>query len=125
MARRTASAIGSCFSRFSEAVAERFALDEGHHVVKERPLEALDFPRVVERQDMGMLEVGGGPDLGEEPLGPDHRGELGPEHLERHLAVMPEVYREIDDRHPAVTDLALDAIAVAQGLGNGGLGGHH
>ena len=51
----------------------------------------------------------------QEPLGAEHRGELGPQHLERDLAVVPEVVREVDGRHAAGAELALDAVAVRQG----------
>ena len=61
-----------------------------------------------------MLEVGGGLDLGEEPLGADHGGQLGPQHLDRHLAVVPEVLRQVDGGHAARAELALEAVAVGQ-----------
>ena len=57
---------------------------------------------------MRVLQVGGELDLGQEPLGADDRGELGPQHLERHLAVVPEVVGEVDRRHAARADLALE-----------------
>ena len=62
-----------------------------------------------------MLEVGGGLDLGQEPLGADHGGELGAQHLERDLAVVPEVLGEVDGGHAARAELALDAVAVGEG----------
>ena len=62
-----------------------------------------------------MLQVGGGPDLGQEPLGAEHGGELGLQHLERDLAVVPEVVGEIDGRHAALAELALDLVLVGQG----------
>ena len=61
-----------------------------------------------------MLQVGGGPDLAEEPLGADHGGELGAHELDGDLAVVPEVLREVDGRHAAGAELALDAVAVGQ-----------
>ena len=62
-----------------------------------------------------MLEVGGELDLGQEPLGADHGGELGPEHLERDPAVVAEVLGEVDGGHAAGADLAVEAVAVRQG----------
>ncbi len=59
-----------------------------------------------------MLEIGGGLDLGEEPLGADHRGQLGPEDLDGDLALVPEVVGEVDRGHAARPELALDAVAV-------------
>jgi hypothetical protein len=51
---------------------------------------------------MGMLEVGGGADLLEEPVGSDDGGEVGPQHLERDLAVVPEVLGQADGGHAAL-----------------------
>ena len=62
-----------------------------------------------------MLQVGRELDLGQEPLGPDHRGELGAEHLERHPPGMPDVLGQVDRGHAAGADLALEAVAVRQG----------
>ena len=62
-----------------------------------------------------MLEVGGELDLGQEPLGPDHRRQLGAEHLERHPPVVADVLGQVDGGHTAGADLAVDPIAVGQG----------
>jgi len=64
-----------------------------------------------------MLEVRGGLDLHQEPVGADDDGELGAEHSERDLAVVPQVMREVDGGHPARAELALDAIAVGEAGG--------
>ena len=64
-----------------------------------------------------MLQIGGRLDLGEEALAADHRGELGPQHLDRDVAVVPEVVREVDGGHAARAELALDAVAVGEGDG--------
>ena len=61
-----------------------------------------------------MLEVGGGLDLGQEPLGADDRGQLGAQHLDRHLAVVLEVLGEVDRGHAAGAQLPLDAVAVGE-----------
>ena len=61
-----------------------------------------------------MLQVRGGPDFGEEPLGADHRGQLGAQHLERDLAVVLEVVRQVDRRHAALAQLPLEAVAVGE-----------
>jgi hypothetical protein len=63
---------------------------------------------------MGMLQVGGGLDFLEEPVDPDHRAELGAEHLDRDLAGMPEVLGQIHHRHPALAQLPLESVAVTQ-----------
>ena len=45
---------------------------------------------------------------------PSDSRELGAEHLERDVAVVPEVVREVDGRHAAGAELALDDIPVGQ-----------
>ena len=110
MAIRTASATGSCFS-LPEPVAEGLSLHERHHVEE----EGVRLPRVEEGKDVGVLQVGGEPDLREEALGPDHRGQLRPEHLHRDPAVVAEVLREVDRRHPARADLVFEPIARRKG----------
>ena len=74
-----------------------------------------------------MLEVRGGLDLHEEPIGADHGRELGTEHLERDLAVVHQVVREVDGGHPARAKLALDAIAIGKAGGESicGVRGRH
>ena len=66
-----------------------------------------------------MLQVGGGADLGKEPVGADDGGELGAKHLERHLAVVPDVVREVDGGHAALPKLTLDAVAAREGSAQG------
>ena len=62
-----------------------------------------------------MLQVGRELDLGQEPLGPDHRGELGAEHLEGHPPGMADVLGQVDRGHAAGADFTLQAVAVRQG----------
>ena len=76
-----------------------------------------------------MVEPGGDLDLGQEPLDPEHGAELGAEHLERHLPVVLEVGGEVDRRHAAGAELALDPVPLLQRGGeatvvaHAGLGG--
>jgi len=60
---------------------------------------------------VGVLEVGREGDLGQEPLGADHRRQLGPEHLEGHRPVVADVLGQVDGRHPARADLTVEAVA--------------
>ena len=62
-----------------------------------------------------MLEVGGGPDLRQEPFGAEDRGQLGLQHLDRDLAVVLDVVGEVDGRHAALAELTLDLVFVGQG----------
>ena len=59
-----------------------------------------------------MLQRRRGPDLGDEPLGAEHCGELRLQDFDGDLALVFDIVREIDRRHPARTQLALDAIAI-------------
>ena len=93
-----------------EPVAQRFALDERHHVVR----SAADLARVDEPEDVGVLQVGDGLDLAEEPLGADDGREVGAEHLDGDLALVAEVVGEVDRGHAALAELALDAVAVGE-----------
>ena len=67
-----------------QPVAETLPLDERHHVEE----EAVRLAGIEERQDMRMLQRRRGLDLGEEPLGADHRGQFGAQHLEGDVAVV-------------------------------------
>ena len=87
----------------ADPVADRLALDIRHHVEE----EAVGLPAVEERQDVRMLEVRGRRDLGKEPLGADDRRQLGPEHLDRHAPVVPDVLRQVDGGHAALAELPL------------------
>ena len=64
-----------------------------------------------------MLEPGGDFDLAGEALGPQRRGQLGPQHLHRDVAMVLEVLGEIDRGHAALAQLPLDAVAVGEGGG--------
>ncbi len=72
-----------------ERRAERLALDEGHHIVE----EPVGGAAVEEREDVRMLQRGGGLDLDHEPVGTEDGGELGLEDLNRDAAVVLEVFR--------------------------------
>ena len=58
-----------------------------------------------------MGQVGGGLDLGEEPLGTDDGSQLRLEDLERDLALVLEVVRQVDCGHTALAQLTLDGVA--------------
>ena len=42
-------------------------------------------------------------------------GEVGPQDLDRHLAVVLEVLGQVDSGHPAATKLLLDSVPVCEG----------
>ncbi len=57
-----------------------------------------------------MGEPGGDPDFVGEPLGAEQRPQLGPEHLDRHLAAVLQIVGQVDRGHPAPAELALDGV---------------
>ena len=86
-----------------EPVAQALSVDERHDIVH-GPVNATG---VEQRQDVWMLQVRGRLDLGQEPIGSDHRRELGTEQLERHLAIVLRVVREVNDGHSTGAKFAL------------------
>ena len=94
-----------------EPAPQRLPLDERHDVVQ----QPAGVARVVERQDIGVLEVGGDLDLAQEPVGPDRSGQLRPEDLDGDLAAVPEVLGEEHRGHAAFAEQPLDVVAVAEG----------
>src|SRR6185503_11091529 len=50
----------------------------------------------------------------EEPHHTEMRRDLGLQHLERDLAVVLELAREVDGTHPAGADLALNHVAIGE-----------
>ena len=117
---RTASGIGQ-LAEMVEPVPQVVAVHVRHHVVE----EARGFAGIVEGEDVGMLEPGGDLDLAEEPLGAERGGELGPENLDGDFSAVPEVGGQVDHGHAALTQLALQRVAVGQRGGElGGEVGH-
>jgi hypothetical protein len=93
-----------------EAVAKRSAFDHWHDEIQ----EAVRAARVVERQDVRMLETRHQHDLAREPLGADGRRVVGMQHLECDGPVVLEVVREVHGRHAAAADLAADTVLLPQ-----------
>src|SRR5438105_1176707 len=57
-----------------------------------------------------MLEVGGDFYLANEPVGAEHRGELGMQDLYRNFTIVFPVVGEIDGGHSAAPELVLDRV---------------
>ena len=77
------------FSLPSELRPQRLALDVRQHVEE----ESVRFARV----------------------GSHRRGQVGPEDLDRHLALVLQILGEIDRRHPTATEFVLDGVVVGEG----------
>ena len=106
-----------------EPVAQRFSLHKRHDVVEERLGQTVRRPvgpsvrhaTIKQGQDMRVLQVGRGLDLGEEPLRADDGGELRAKDLDRHLAIVLEVVGQVDGGHPPLPQLPLEPVAVGEG----------
>ena len=61
-----------------------------------------------------MLQIGGELDLLQEPLRTKYRRELRVQNLYGHLAVVPDVFGQVNRRHAARAQFALDAISIGQ-----------
>ena len=91
-------------------VAQRFTFDEGHG----EPEVTGGVPGVENSQDVGVLQAGGGLDFSLKAAWTQREGQLRTQHLERDRALMPEVGRQEDGRHPAPAQLAVEAVAVCE-----------
>ena len=95
-----------------QPVAQALAARVRHDEVE----QAVAFAGVVQRQDLGMGQAGGDPDLAEKPLRLVPAGRrVGPQHLDGHLPGVLHVLGQIDRGRAAPPDLLLDEVAVTQG----------
>ena len=92
-----------------EPGAQRLPLHAGHDVVEEVAVRA----RGEQRNDMGMLQLGGELDLALEPLRAHARGHLGREHLHHHLPAEPHLLSEEHTAHAATAELGLEVVRVS------------
>ena len=86
---------------------QRLTLDVGPDIEQER----VRLAGIEERQDVRVLEVRGGLDLGQKALGSDDGREFRLEDFERDLALVLDVVGEVDVRHSALTEFTLDGVA--------------
>ena len=108
-----------------EPVAERLAAGVRHHEVQ----QAVTFAGIVQRQDLGVGQAGGDPDLPQEALRLVTGRGIGTKHLDGHFAGVLHILRQVDRGRSAPSDLLFDQVAVAEGgaqsagdVGHDGLG---
>ena len=94
----------------ADPVADGLALDERHDVIE----EAVGVARVDESQDVRVLQVGGGLDLGQEAFGADDGAEFGAQDLDRDLAVVLDVLGQVHGGHAARAEFALESVAIGE-----------
>jgi hypothetical protein len=58
-----------------------------------------------------MLKVRRRPDLGQEPLRSHDSREFGLQYLQGDPPLVAQVIRQVDRRHPTLTELAVDSVA--------------
>ncbi len=96
----------------AQPYSKRLPVDVRHDVIE----EASGLARIEEGQDVGVVQARGDLDLLQEPLRAQRRGELGPEHLDRHPAMVPEVLGRVDRRRGSLADHALDGVSIRHGF---------
>ena len=94
-----------------EPGTQRLAVDEGHDVVQ----EAARAPGIVQRKNVGVHQPRSRSNLGQKALGAHRPRQVGVQNLDGDGAVVPQILSEIDGRHPADADLAVDVISAGQG----------
>ena len=87
-----------------EQLPERLPLHVGHDIEQ----ETVGLPGIVQRQNVGVLQIGRDLYLAQEPLGPENGPQLRMQHLERHLTVVLFITRQVNRGHAAAAELALD-----------------
>ncbi len=91
-------------------LAQRFARDVRHHVKQ----KTIRVPGIVEGQDVRMIQPRGDLDLAQEAIRAEHQCQLGAKHLDRYLAVVLHIVRQIYGRHASAAELSHEAIAVGE-----------
>ena len=69
-------------------------------------------PGVEQRHHIRVIQLGGQADLGQETFPPQHSGELGPQDLECHLALVLQVCRQVDRGHSSASEFPLDQVPI-------------
>ncbi len=93
-----------------QTVPQRLSGDIRHDVIQ----EAACVARVVQRQDVGVLQTGGDLDLAQKALRAHRHGQLWAQHFERDGSIMFQVTGEIHRGHSAMAEFAVDRVAPMQ-----------
>ena len=103
-----------------EEVAERLA----RHVLHDEVEHATRLAGGIDRDDVGVAQLGDGAGLLEEPLAErDVARHVGVDDLDRDWAVEGGVARQVDRPHPALAEQALDGVLRTEGGAQGVQGG--
>lgn len=97
--------------------SKRKTLAEGlaRHIRHRIPEPAAAVPRIVDGQNVRVLQAGGDANFLEEAGRAQGRSQLGMEKLQRDRAIVLEIVREVDHSHPTPPKLALDSVTIGEG----------
>ena len=90
---------------------QRPPVNVGRDIIKEAP----ELPRVVQGENMGVGQAGGRLDLPQKPLGAELGGEPREQHFDRDVAVMLGIASQVDRRHAAPPQHALQLVPPGEG----------
>ena len=62
-----------------------------------------------------MGQVGGDPDFAQKPIGPERRGQIGTQDLDRHIPFVAEISGQINGGHAAHPEPPLDPVPIGEG----------
>jgi hypothetical protein len=74
----------------------------------------VDLARIDKRENVRVLQSGSNRDLSEEIGDRQFTPLLGTQDLQRHLAPVSDINREVHDSHPPSTDFLLNGVSAAQ-----------
>ena len=89
-----------------QSLAQRFTLDVRHYIVQ----KSIGRARVEERKYVRMIESRGELDLSQETIRAERCGEIRMKNLECDDAIVLAILREINRRHSASSELAVDRV---------------
>ncbi len=90
--------------------AQRLARHQRHDVIQQR----IRLAAVEQWEDVGVLEPRSCPDLRKKAVAAQRGTQVGVQHLDGDIAFVADVVREVDRGHAALTEFALDAVAIGQ-----------
>ncbi len=72
-----------------------------------------------------MLELCGNPNLAEEPIRTDVRGQFRAQDLDGYIAIVPQIVRKKHEGHAALAEFAVNGIPPGEGFGQAFRGRRH
>ena len=101
--------------RLGQTLAQRASGDMGLHVIQ----QSGGFARVDERYDVRVSQLGGNADLAQKTIGAEAGRDFGSQDFDGDFAAVLFLFSEIDRRHAAAAQFALDGVAIGECGGDG------